>query len=104
MPPTLRTTADAPVISIRDLVVSYNGRRVPKAGPNSDIFHGETMVLLGGSGSGKTTPCGRSSALQQPQSGQVLVMGVDLAKTTPGELNKLPAIDWCRSVSGRGAV
>jgi len=41
-------TWTGPVISVRDAVVSYNGRRVLD-GVNLDISRGETMVLLGGS-------------------------------------------------------
>ena len=40
------------VISIRDLIVEYNGRRVLD-GLNLDIEPGETMVLLGGERLGK---------------------------------------------------
>ena len=43
-----------PIISVRDLVVEYEGRRVLD-GLNLDIHQGETMVLLGGSGCGKST-------------------------------------------------
>ena len=49
-----------PVISVRDVVVSYGGRRVLD-GINLDVNQGETMVLLGGSGSGKSTFLRRSS-------------------------------------------
>ena len=49
-----------PVISVRDLVVEYEGRRVLNK-LNLDIEAGETMVLLGGSGSGRARCCGRSS-------------------------------------------
>lgn len=42
--------ADESVISVRDLVVSYGGRRVLN-GINLDIARGETMVPLGSSGS-----------------------------------------------------
>jgi len=81
-------TAAGPVISIRDVVVSYNGQRVLD-GINLDIVHGETMVLLGGSGSGKSTLLRQIIGLERPQSGQVLVNSVDLAKCTPGELKKV---------------
>jgi ABC-type transporter Mla maintaining outer membrane lipid asymmetry ATPase subunit MlaF len=40
------------IISIRDLVVEYDGRRVLN-GLNLDIEQGETMVLLGGGGSNR---------------------------------------------------
>jgi len=81
-------TWTGPVISVRDAVVSYNGRRVLD-GVNLDISRGETMVLLGGSGSGKSTLLRQIIGLEHPQSGQVLVNGVDLAKSTPRELKKV---------------
>jgi phospholipid/cholesterol/gamma-HCH transport system ATP-binding protein len=77
-----------PVISVRDVVVSYNGRRVLD-GINLDIARGETMVLLGGSGSGKSTLLRQIIGLERPQSGRVLVNGVDLARSTPRELKKV---------------
>src|SRR5690242_18942697 len=73
---------DEPVILVRNLVVSYNGRRVLD-GINLEVFEGETLVLLGGSGSGKSTLLRQIIGLEQPDSGQVLVNGVDLAHSTP---------------------
>src|SRR5271166_3488974 len=81
-------TGTGPVISARDVVVSYNGRRVLD-GINLDIARGETMVLLGGSGSGKSTLLRQIIALEQPYGGQILVNGVDVAKCTPKDLKKL---------------
>jgi len=77
-----------PVISVRDVVVSYNGRRVLD-GINLDISRGETMVLLGGSGSGKSTLLRQIIGLERPQSGRILVNGVDLANCRPEDLKKL---------------
>jgi len=77
-----------PVISVRDVVVSYNGRRVLD-GINLDILRGETMVLLGGSGSGKSTLLRQIIGLERPQSGRILVNGVDLANCRPEDLKKL---------------
>jgi phospholipid/cholesterol/gamma-HCH transport system ATP-binding protein len=81
-------TWTGPVISVRDALVSYNGRRVLD-GVNLDISRGETMVLLGGSGSGKSTLLRQIIGLEHPQSGQVLVNGVDLAKSTPRDLKRV---------------
>src|SRR5208283_6112381 len=81
-------TGTGPVISARDVVVSYNGRRVLD-GINLDISRGETMVLLGGSGSGKSTLLRQIIGLERPQSGQILVNGVDLAKSSPKDLKKV---------------
>jgi phospholipid/cholesterol/gamma-HCH transport system ATP-binding protein len=80
--------AAEPAISVRDLVVSYDGRRVLDR-INLDIQRGETMVLLGGSGSGKSTLLRHMIGLDQPQSGHILVNGVDLAKCPPRELKKV---------------
>ena len=84
----LEATAAGPALSVREVVVSYNGRRVLD-GINLDIRRGETMVLLGGSGSGKSTLLRQIIGLERPQSGQVLVNGVDLRKCTPEELKRV---------------
>jgi phospholipid/cholesterol/gamma-HCH transport system ATP-binding protein len=76
------------LISARDIVVSYDGRRVLD-GINLDIVRGETMVLLGGSGSGKSTLLRQIIGLERPQSGQILINGVDLSACTPKELKRV---------------
>ena len=77
-----------PVISIRDLVVEYDGRRVLNK-LNLDIEAGEIMVLLGGSGSGKSTLSRQIIGLERPQSGSVIVKGVDITNCSSSELNKI---------------
>ena len=77
-----------PAISVRDLAVSYVGRRILD-GINLDVQRGETMVLLGGSGSGKSTLLRQIIGLEKPQSGRVVVNGVDLTNSTSRELEKV---------------
>ena len=77
-----------PAISVKDVVVSYDGRRVLD-GVSLDVARGETMVLLGGSGSGKSTLLRQMIGIEKPQSGSVVVNGVDIAQCTPAELKKL---------------
>src|SRR5580704_13681328 len=89
MADALEATPHGPAISVRDVVVSYNGRRVLD-GINLDIHRGETMVLLGGSGSGKSTLLRQIIGLERPQSGHILVHGMDLAKGADRDLNSLP--------------
>src|SRR5579859_4663689 len=74
-----------PIISVRDLVVEYDGRRVLD-GLSLDIEPGETMVLLGGSGSGKSTILRHIIVLERPHSGQLFVKGVDIARCSAAEL------------------
>jgi phospholipid/cholesterol/gamma-HCH transport system ATP-binding protein len=78
-------TGTGPVIVVRNVVVSYNGRRVLD-GINLEVFRGETIVLLGGSGSGKSTLLRQIIGLERPESGQVLISGVDLASSKPRDL------------------
>ena len=77
-----------PIISIRDLVVEYDGRKVLN-GLNLDIEHGETMVLLGGSGSGKSTLLRQIIGLERPKSGRVYVNGTDITSCSQSELKKM---------------
>jgi phospholipid/cholesterol/gamma-HCH transport system ATP-binding protein len=77
-----------PAISVRNVVMSYDGRRVLD-GINLDVERGETMVLLGGSGSGKSTLLRQIIGLEHPESGQVVVNGIDLNTRNQKELKKL---------------
>src|ERR1700682_3179860 len=88
MSQTPESATAEPAISVRDVVVSYNGRRVLD-GINLDIIRGETMVLLGGSGSGKSTLLRQIIGLERPQSGRIILNGVDLATSKPNELKRL---------------
>jgi phospholipid/cholesterol/gamma-HCH transport system ATP-binding protein len=74
-----------PVISIRDLVATYGGRRVLN-GINLDVERGEILVLLGGSGSGKSTMLRHMIGLAKPQSGTVCVQGIDINRCSKKEL------------------
>jgi phospholipid/cholesterol/gamma-HCH transport system ATP-binding protein len=76
---------DEPIISIRDLTVSYGGRRVLN-GVNLDIMRGEVMVLLGASGSGKSTMLRHMIGLAKPDSGTVSIQGVDINNCSEREL------------------
>src|SRR5580693_344958 len=80
--------ASDPAISVQNVIVSYDGRRVLD-GINLNVERGETMVLLGGSGSGKSTLLRQIIGLEHPQSGQVLVNGIDLNTHDRKELKKV---------------
>jgi len=76
------------VISVRDLVVEYEGRRILNK-LNLDIEAGEIMVLLGGSGSGKSTLLRQIIGLERPQSGSVIVKGVDVTSCSASKLKRI---------------
>ena len=79
--------ADA-IISIRDLTVVYGSHRVLDQ-VNLDIQKGEVLVLLGGSGSGKTTMLRHIIALERPSSGTIKVRGVDINRCSPEDLKRI---------------
>ena len=73
--------AGSPVIEFRD--VSYalpNGRQL-LSGLNLQVQRGETLVVLGRSGSGKTTTLKLVNRLLTPSGGEVRVNGVPTAET-----------------------
>src|SRR6201984_1070079 len=77
-----------PIISVRDVVVEYDGRRVLD-GLNLDIEPGQITVLLGGSGSGKSSLLRQILGLERPKSGSIFVKGIDIAHCSAAELKKL---------------
>jgi len=81
-------TDTSPLIDVRDLVKSYDGKVVLK-GFNLQIARGETCVLIGGSGSGKSTFARLLVGLERADSGQILVGGVDLVGLGEHELARM---------------
>src|SRR5580704_10387271 len=80
--------ATIPVISVRDLRVQYGDREVLH-GLTFDIVHGETAVVIGGSGSGKSTMLRTLVGLEKPASGQVHIKGVDITKANDREMDAI---------------
>jgi phospholipid/cholesterol/gamma-HCH transport system ATP-binding protein len=80
--------APDPIISASDLRVHYGDREVLH-GLTFDVRHGETLVVVGGSGSGKSTMLRTLVGLEKPSSGQVLIKGVDIAKASDREMDAI---------------
>lgn len=73
------------VIEVRDLVTHYGTRRILN-GVSVDIVEGEIMVIMGGSGSGKSTFLRHLMALQRPTSGSIKILGKDVWKLSQKDL------------------
>jgi phospholipid/cholesterol/gamma-HCH transport system ATP-binding protein len=73
------------LISLRDVHVGFEDREVLQ-GISFDVAHGETKVLLGETGTGKTLIMKLAAGLMQPDSGNVLVMGHDVSEMPEREL------------------
>lgn len=66
-----------PFISIRQLEKSYGAKRV-LCGVDLDVQAGETVVVLGGSGEGKSVLLRHINGLERPDAGEVWVEGENL--------------------------
>ncbi|HLK69574.1 MAG TPA: ATP-binding cassette domain-containing protein [Bryobacteraceae bacterium] len=77
-----------PIISARDLRVKYRDLEVLH-GLTFDVRRGETIVVMGGSGSGKSTTLRTLVGLEKPSSGHVLINGVDISTATPREMDSI---------------
>jgi phospholipid/cholesterol/gamma-HCH transport system ATP-binding protein len=80
--------ASDPVISASDLRVRYGDREVLH-GLTFDVRRGETLVVIGGSGSGKSTMLRTLVGLEKPSSGQVRIKGVDITKASAREMDAI---------------
>ena len=77
-----------PVISIRDLRKTFDGGEIIACEDiNLDINREDFVVLLGPSGCGKTTTLRCISGLEIPDSGQLLIDGVDMTGVKPKDRN-----------------
>ncbi len=88
LPDAERWPADKPVIVLRDVSVSYGDKHVLR-GLSLEIATGETTVVIGRSGSGKTVLLRLMMGLQKPDSGEVLLFGKDISKVPPLEMLEL---------------
>jgi len=76
------------VIEVRDLVTHYGSRQILNS-VNVDIVEGEIMVIMGGSGSGKSTFLRHLMALQRPTSGTIKILDNDVWKLSQKALFNL---------------
>jgi len=75
------------MLQIQNLKKSFGDQQVLK-GVNLDIPLGETTVIIGGSGTGKSVLLKHIIGLLKPDEGQVLLEGKDLNKLSPDELKR----------------
>jgi osmoprotectant transport system ATP-binding protein len=71
----MERTPDGPVIEFREVAYTLPNGRPLLAGLNLQVQRGETLVLLGRSGSGKTTTLKLINRLLTPTAGEVRVNG-----------------------------
>ena len=74
--------AAVPMISVIGLYKSFGEKRVLN-GVDLDVGRGESLMLVGGSGAGKSVLIKHLIGLLQPDEGNVVVDGVDLTLASP---------------------
>lgn len=79
---------DAPHIEFRDVTFSYTGIGKNIDSLNFRLEHGQTLGILGATGSGKSTILSLLMRLYDPDQGQVLIDGRDIRSYTPEDLRK----------------
>jgi phospholipid/cholesterol/gamma-HCH transport system ATP-binding protein len=73
------------IVEILDLEKSFDAGPVLR-GLTFSVAKGETLVVMGGSGSGKTVLLRHIAGLVQPDAGQVRVFGINIERTGEEEL------------------
>src|SRR2546422_6859394 len=76
------------MISLRNLRVSYGEREILH-GIGLDVMSGETLVILGGSGSVKSTLLRTLVGLERPSSGEIWLKGKNIAAISSDEMNAI---------------
>ncbi|MCS6858268.1 MAG: ABC transporter ATP-binding protein [Sandaracinaceae bacterium] len=72
-------------IAVRNLRKSYDGVEVLR-GIELDIYRGKINIIIGGSGAGKSVFSRQLIRLEQPDSGQILVDGIDIVPLSEWQL------------------
>jgi len=76
------------LVQLKKLSKSFGDRKVLE-GVDLEVYAGETLVIIGRSGVGKSTILKHIAGLMPPDSGEVWVEGLELSRLKEEELNEL---------------
>jgi len=77
-----------PAIEFRDVTMIYDGRKVLN-NLSFKVMKGETKIILGGSGCGKSTTIKLVLGLLKPDSGQILVDGEEVTNYSEDQMTRV---------------
>jgi phospholipid/cholesterol/gamma-HCH transport system ATP-binding protein len=75
-----------PVLRLKDVVKYYAGDKPVLNGVSFHLFRGETKIIIGASGSGKSTILKLIMGLDRPDEGEIFVEGQNITNMTEQEL------------------
>ncbi len=77
-----------PLITVENLVTHYGEKKILD-GVSLEVYAGEILVIIGGSGCGKTTLLKHMTGLLKPTSGTICYNGADITRLDEDELARL---------------
>lgn len=80
----------APIIRVEDLHKSFRDKKVHD-GVSFEVEEGETLTIIGGSGTGKSVLLKQIIGLIKPDSGHIYIEGEDITKLDEVELQRVQA-------------
>ncbi len=83
-----RRVAREPFVQFLDLNKAYGTKHVLR-GATLDVYRGEVLVILGGSGTGKSVTLRHMLGLERPDSGRVMVEEEDITELPEEELYRV---------------
>lgn len=75
----------APVVEFKDVSIGFDGHEV-LSGVSFTVAHGETRIILGPAGGGKSVLMKLANGLMEPDSGEIWVFGRDLRTLSEREM------------------
>lgn len=82
------TSEEPPIIEVRELVREFSGRRVLD-GISFTVHKGETLVVMGGSGCGKSTVLRHIIGAMKPTSGSIKLFGEEITTMRERDLARV---------------
>ena len=86
--PDRRRVPREPFVEFQDLYKAYGPKQVLR-GANLKVYRGEVLVILGGSGTGKSVTLRHMLGLEAPDSGRVVVEEEDITELPEEELYRI---------------
>ena len=99
----LASPETGPIIEVRDLVKTF-GRRTVLNGISFKVLQGETMVIMGGSGCGKSTILRHLIGSMKPDAGSIRIFGEEITGMDQQGMDRIqPSHDPARPEGLHGA-